>query len=313
MRVIETRRYGGPEVLEEVERPDPASRPGRVRVRVTAVPVSPVDLWTRAGRLAAMTPGLEPPFVLGWEFAGTVLEDAEGFAAGRPVVGMIPWFAVAGTGVGAYAEVVSAEPGWLAPVPAGLDPVPAATLGMNGQTAAQSLDLAGLRPGDTVLVTGASGLVGAVAVQLAVAAGAHVLAVAAGPDDEPYLAGLGAKQVLPRTAPADLAAAVRAVHPAGVDALFDAAVLGPPAIGAVRDGGVFVSATGPAAPPPERGIRVESVRTEPDPAQLAELLDALAGGRLSTRVAGTLPLSEAAEAHRRLAAGGLRGKLILTP
>lgn len=312
MRVIEVRRYGGPEVLEEVERPDPRPAPGRVRVRVTALPVNPVDLWTRDGLLAAMTPGLQPPFVLGWELAGTVLEDGEGFTAGQPVVGMVPWFAVAATGIGTYAEIVSAEPGWLAPLPAGVDPVPAATLGLNAQTAAQSLDLLGLRAGDTLLVTGASGAVGAFAVQLAAAAGAHVVAVAAGADDEPYLAGLGAKQVLPRTGPADLAAAVRGAYPAGVDALLDAALLGPPAIGAVRDGGVFVSASSPAAPAAERGVRVESVMTRPDAALLADLLTALADGRLTTRVAGTLPLADAAEAHRRLAAGGLRGKLVLT-
>lgn len=312
MRVIEVRRYGGPEVLVEAERPEPRPEPGRVRVRVEAAPVNPVDLWTREGGTAALTPGLAPPFVLGWELAGTVLDDGEGFSAGQPVAGMVPWFGVATAGHGAYAEIVSAEPGWLAPLPAGVDLVPASTVALNGQTAAQALDLAGLRAGDSVLVTGASGLVGGFAVQLAAAAGVHVVAVAAGADDEPYLAGLGAKQVLPRTAPADLAAAVRAAHPAGVDALVDAALLGPPAIGAVRDGGMFVSVTGPATPAPERGVRVEAVRTEPDAAQLADLLAAVADGRLTTRVAGTLPLSAAAEAHRRLAAGGLRGRLVLT-
>lgn len=313
MRVIEVRRYGGPEVLEEVERPEPQPVPGRVRVRVTAATVNPVDLWTREGQLTAMTPGLEPPFLLGWELAGTVLEDGEGFAAGQPVVGMVPWFGVAAAGIGTYAEVLSAEPGWLAPLPAGVDPVSAATVGLNGQTAAQSLDLVGLRAGATLLVTGASGAVGAFAVQLAAAAGAHVLAVAADTDDAPYLDGLGARQVLPRTAPADLPAAVRAAHPAGVDALFDAALFGQPAIGAVRDGGVFVSASVPAAPAAERGVRADTVQTHPDAAGLAELLTALAEGRLVTRVAGTLPLAEAAEAHRRLAAGGLRGKLVLIP
>lgn len=313
MRVVEVRQYGGPEVLEVVERAEPRTAPGRVRVRVTAATVNPADLWTRDGLLAALTPGLAAPFVLGWELAGTVLEDGEGFTAGQPVAGMVPWFGVAAAGIGAYAEIVSAEPGWLAPLPAGVDPVDAATVSMNGQTAAQSLELLALRPGDTLLVTGASGAVGAFAVQLAVAAGAHVLAVAAGADDEPWLAGLGAKQVLPRTAPAELAAAARAVHPGGVDAVLDAAVSGPPAIGAVRDGGVFVAVTGPAAPAAERGIRVASVETEPDAAQLSGLLTALAEGRLTTRVASTLPLTEAAEAHRRQARGGLRGKLVLIP
>lgn len=309
MRAIEVRRYGGPEVLEVVERPEPEPAAGRVRVRVAAAAVNPADLWARAGALTAMTPGLEPPFVLGWDLAGTVLEDAAGFTAGQRVVGMVPWFGVAAAGIGSYAEVVSVEPGWLAPLPAGADLVEAATIGMNGQTAAQSLDLLGLRPGDTLLVTGASGVVGAVAVQLAAAAGVHVLAVPAGPDDDAYVAGLGAKQVLSRTD--DVAAAVRAVLPDGVDAVFDAALAGPATIGAVRDGGAFVSASAPAAPAAERGIRVASVQTSPDPAQLAGLVAGLADGRLTTRVAATYPLAAAAEAHTRAGARGVRGKIVL--
>jgi NADPH:quinone reductase-like Zn-dependent oxidoreductase len=113
--------------------------------------------------------------------------------------------------------------------------------------------------------------------------------------------------VLPRTAPGDLAAAL----PDGVDAVLDAAS-GPAAIAAVRDGGVFVAVTAPAKPAPERGIRVDSVFASPDPAQLAELARALAAGRLTARVAAAYPLARAADAHRRAAAGGLRGKVVLT-
>lgn len=312
MRVVEVGEYGEPEVLREARRPDPRPEPGRVRVRVAAATVNPVDLWTRAGAVQAMTPGLTPPFVLGWDLAGTVLESSAGFAAGQRVAGMVPWFGVGKDGIGAYAEIVSALPEWLAPLPDGVGFAAAATLGMNAQTAAQSLDLLALRAGQTVLVTGASGAVGGFAVELAAAAGAHVLALAGGPDDEAHLAGLGAKQVVPRTAPSSLAAAVRELQPGGVDAVLDAALLGQPVLGAVADGGVFIGASAPL-PVAERGIRVQAVETEPDGRRLAGLLADLAAGRLTARVRATLPLSQAAEAHRRAAIPGQRGKLVLLP
>jgi NADPH:quinone reductase len=311
MRVVEVRRYGGPEVVAVAERPDPAPAAGRVRVRIAAATVNPVDLWAREGQVQVMTPGLTPPFVPGWDLAGTVLEDSEGFRAGQRVVGQVPWFGVAKNGIGTHADLLSAEPGWLAPLPDGVDLAEAATLGLNAPTAAQALDLLGLHAGQTLLVTGASGAVGGFSVQLAAAAGLRVLAVAAGPDDEAYLAGIGAKQVLPRTAPDDLAAAVRASHVGGVDAVLDAALYGQPAIGAVRDGGAFVSASTPAAPAAERGVRVQAVSVRPNAPQLAALAADLATGRLSTRVAETFELDRGADAHRAAGTRGLRGKIVL--
>lgn len=312
MRVVEVRRYGGPEVVGEAERPDPRPEAGRVLVRVAAAEVNPVDLWAREGRVQPMTPGLQPPFVPGWNLAGTVLDAAEGFTAGQPVVGLLPWFGSVLEGIGAHAEIVSAEPGWLAPLPAGADPVEAATVGLNAPTAAQALDLLALDKGDTLLVTGASGAVGGFAVQLAAAAGIEVLAAAGGPEDEAHLAGIGAARVLPRATPEELAAAVRAVRPAGVDAVLDTALLGQPALSAVRDGGAFVSASAPAAPTPERDVRVQAVSVRPDAGQLAGLAAEVAAGRLWTRVAGTYPFGQAAEAHRRAGTRGLRGRVVLT-
>jgi NADPH2:quinone reductase len=311
MRVVEVRQYGGPEVVGEAERPDPRPQPGRVLVRVAAAEVNPVDLWAREGLLEDAIPGLEPPFVPGWNLAGTVLASAEGFAAGQPVVGLIPWFGVAKDGIGAHAEIVPAEPGWLAPLAAGSDPVQAATLGLNAPAAAQALDLLDVGKGGTLLVTGASGAVGGFAVQLAAAAGVEVIATASGPDDEAYLAGLGAARVLPRTAPDELAGAVRALQPAGVDAALDAALLGAPALGVVRDGGAFVSASPPAAPASERGIRVQAVSVRPDANQLAALAVDFAAGRLRTRVAGAYEFSAAADAHRLAGTRGLRGRVVL--
>lgn len=311
MRVVEVQGYGGPEVLAEVERPDPAPAPGRVRVEVRARVVNPVDLWTREGQLAAALPQLAAPFVLGWDLAGTVVEDAAGFRAGDRVAGMVPWFEAGPAGTGSYAGIVVAEPEWLAPLPDAVPFAAGAVAALNGQTAAQALEL--LDPAvRTLLVTGASGAVGGFAVELAAAAGLDVVALAAGADDEPYLTGLGAKQVLPRLAPADLAGAVRAAVPGGVDAVLDAAQLGAPALAAVRDGGAYVGVVAWRSPEAERGVTVTAVQSEPRSAQLGELLEGLAAGRLSARVAAELPLGEAAQAHRRAAAGGVRGKIVLT-
>ncbi|MFF1904826.1 zinc-binding dehydrogenase [Kitasatospora sp. NPDC058218] len=100
--------------------------------------------------------------------------------------------------------------------------------------------------------------------------------------------------------------------PGGVDGIFDAALISDPLLSALRTGGSFVSATRTRVPSPERGIRVSAVGGTPDGAQLKEILERLAAGRLKTRVAGVLPLEQAAEAHRRAEAGHLPGRLVLT-
>jgi NADPH:quinone reductase-like Zn-dependent oxidoreductase len=311
MYVVEAPDYGPPEVLRLTTRPEPEPTPGRVRVRVAAATVNPADAGTRAGAFAWRLPDLPKPFVLGWDFAGTVLDDAGGFRAGERVAGMIPWFAL-GTGEGAAADIVSADPSWLGRVPAGLDDVVAATVPLNGLTARQAVEVLAIGPGAVVAVTGASGAVGGFATQLLAAAGAHVIAVASR-GDEAYVASLGAKDVVTRTPDADLSAAIREVAPAaGVDAVFDPGSAGAGLLAVIRDGGVHVASTAPL-PDPGRGIRMARVEVEPDAAQLQSLLDDVGAGRLQTRVAATLPFGDAAEAHRRVEAGGLRGKIVLVP
>jgi NADPH2:quinone reductase len=290
MFVVEVSRFGDAGVLVGAQRPDPAPTPGRVPVRVTAAVVNPVDVVTRAG----LIPGLTPPFVLGWDFAGVTPD-------GTAVAGLVPWFAEAGA-TGTYADVVLADPAWLAPIPAGVDPAEAATLALNGLTAQQALALAALPAGTRLLITGASGGVGGFAVQLAAAAGLSVTAIAS-PGDESYVASLGAKEVLTRGT---------ALQPSSFDAALDAASYGG-VLHAVRDGGTYISVTDPSTPPSERDIRVAKVGVVPSSEGLAVLLSDLAAGRLVTRVAGRLPLSSAAEAHRRAEEGGLRGKLVLLP
>jgi len=282
---------------------------GQVRVRVLAATVNSVDLMTAGGVLASMTPHLELPLVLGWDVVGEVdaVGDGAQYQVGDRVAAMVPWFE---RGAGAYVEAVVLDEAWTAPLPAGADPVLAATVPLNGQTAHQAVDLLALEPGQQVLVTGASGGVGGFAVQLAAARGASVVAVASH-GDEDRVRALGAARVLARSD--DLLTAARQVVPAGFDAVLDAVPVGPQLVDAVRDGGIFVTVLDPAAPAEERGVRVAKVSVRPDRAQLARLLIDLAAGRLTTTVAQTLPLVEAAEAHELVAGGGLRGKVVLVP
>jgi NADPH2:quinone reductase len=269
-----------------------------VLVAIRAATVNPTDLSTRDGSRRRRMPDLEPPFVPGWDLAGEVL------STGARVVGMIPFVQIGGR-VGAYAERAAVDPAWLAPLPEGVPFEDAATLPLNALTARQALDLLGLAAGDALLVTGASGGVGGFAVQLAVADGLRVIAVA-GRDDEDWVASLGAAEVLPRDA--DLS------EIDAVDGVLDAVPLGPRvSTAALRVGGTAVFTRPPDAPEPDRDLRFETVLVQPDAAMLSGLAEQLAAGRLRTRVAHVLPLDEAARGHELAEAGGLRGKVVLVP
>jgi NADPH:quinone reductase-like Zn-dependent oxidoreductase len=137
-----------------------------------------------------------------------------------------------------------------------------------------------------------------------------VVAVAAAADEE-LVRGFGADEFVARGP--ELGDRVRALVPGGVDAVLDPALLGLEALDAVRGGGEFVAFAAGAAPIPLRGVRVSSVWIRADGERLAELSRLAEKGVLPLRVAEVLPLSEAATAHERLAAGGLRGRLVLTP
>jgi len=304
MRVCEVTEFGGPEVLRVAERAEPTGAPGEVVVRIAAANINPSDLAARSGAVRRRMPSLTPPFVAGWDFAGEVADAGDGgsrFAAGDPVVGMIPWIQIGGR-TGAYAEAAAVDPAWLVPRPAALDPVTAATIPLNALTARQALDLLAVEAGATLLVTGASGAVGGFATQLAVADGLRVLAVASDGDDE-WVEGLGPAEVLARDT--DLGAL------APVDALLDAVPVGAGAAAAVRAGGVAVFTRGVSVDGRD-DLTVHTPLVRPDADVLASLVDAVAAGRLRTRVAATFSLADAAEAHRLAERGGNRGKLILT-
>ncbi|MEV7414133.1 NADP-dependent oxidoreductase [Streptomyces sp. NPDC089919] len=308
MRAVVARGYGGSEVLEVVRVPVPEPGPGQVRVRVEAAAVNPVDLATRSGALvgAGLMAARERTGI-GWDVAGVVDRVGEGvtaFSPGRRVIGLRDLLDVS---LGGYAEYLVLEASALAEAPPGTPATAAATLPLNGLTAFQALGLLGLPAGRTVLVTGAGGAVGGFAVELAARRGLRVVAQA-GASDAGFLRRLGADAVVGRDA-GDLGHEVRRLVPGGVDGALDTVGLGVRALAAVRTGGAFVTVVGGSAPLPLRGIRVHQQWISADGAALA----ALAAMDLTLRVAGVLPLERAAEAHDRLAAGGIRGRLVLVP
>lgn len=311
MKVVGVTEFGGPEMLRSVDVPEPHAGPGQVRIRVAAAAVNPTDTLLRAGgqrtRLAAQT----PPYVPGMDAAGTIDEvgtDVTGRTVGEQVMAIaVP----ASPTKGAYAELLVVPATQAVPVPAGSSLVEAATIPMNGLTTVLALDALALRPGDTLAVTGAAGAVGGYAVQLGRERGLRVLADAA-PADAELITALGADVVVPRGD--DVAQRFRAEVPDGVPGLVDAAVLEELIVPAVADGGSIASVRVWEGEQ-ERGITVHRIMVATS-AHRTDLLDglrrAVEAGVLTARVADTYPADRAADAHRRLAAGGTRGRLVLT-
>jgi NADPH:quinone reductase len=301
MRAAVIRSFGGPDVIEIAEVPIPTPGPGQVLIRVSAATVNPVDLATRAGQLASaglMVP--EFPIGLGWDVAG-VVDSGSGFQPGDHVIGLSDRLDVP---LGTYADYVVLDTSAVALAPPELSAIEAATLPLNGLTALQALDLANPPEGGTLLVTGAAGAVGGFAVELAVQRGLRVAAVAR-PQDEALMHSLGASWFIPSTAP--LAPTVRSLIPGGADAALDTALTGIPTLNAVRNKGTFIAVAANAAPTPLRAITVKNIWINANTHQLTQLT------ALTPRIADTLPLTKAALAHERLATGGLRGRLVLTP
>jgi NADPH:quinone reductase-like Zn-dependent oxidoreductase len=288
--------FGGPEAVEvvEAEVPEPAAR--QVRIKVAASALNPVDVAVRSGAFG----GAGGRIGLGWDVAGTV--DATGVATawsvGDEVVALDYGMAKP---VGAHAEYVVVDADAAAKAPVTVDAVHAATLPLNALTAVQALDLLELSPGRSLLVTGAAGAVGGYAVQPAAHRGVSVTALARDTDEE-LVRELGAGRFVSGS-----------VEPRSFDAVLDAAVLGESALEWVRDGGAYVGVIPQAQSASVRGVRTAAVEVRADGARLAELVRLVDDGVLTTRVAETYPLEEAAKAHARLAEGGVRGRLVLVP
>jgi NADPH:quinone reductase-like Zn-dependent oxidoreductase len=312
MRAVGVTEFGPPDALHLVELPDPEPGPGEVRVRVRAAAVNPTDTVLRSGGRAERLKDVAPPHVPGMDAAGVLDAIGDGTATDLRIGERVMAVVVPLGPRGAYAERVVVPAESVVRAPAGASDAQAATLPMNGLTARVALDELALQPGQTLAVTGAAGAVGGYAVQLGRAEGLRVVADAA-PDDEALVRRLGADVVVPRGD--DFAARVRAVASEGVDGLVDGALLESLAVGAVRDGGGMATLRGyDGGGGVERGITffpvyVRNYAREHE--KLDELRARAEAGVLTLRVARTLPVEQASQAHRLLEAGGVRGRLVL--
>ncbi|HET9516846.1 MAG TPA: NADP-dependent oxidoreductase, partial [Actinoplanes sp.] len=298
MRAVVFNTFGDPSVLSVQDVPLPKIGPGQALIRVEAAAVHPADLAARAGAFGPMLP--PGTYVTGWDVAGIVVEtapDVTGVDLGIAVVGMSDWLR---THVGTHAEHVVLDVAALAPAPRSVPNVEAATLPANGLTAVQALDLLDLPAGASLAVIGAGGAVGGYAVELARLRGLDVIGVGS-EQDSAFIGKLGATFVARSDDPATT---IRAVARHGVDGLLDTASIGAPALSAVRDGGAYVGVIRPAAPAPERDIRVDTVSVHSDGEALWDLVKLVDDGRLTLRVADTFPFEQAAAAHTLLARPG---------
>lgn len=329
MRAVRLHEHGGPDVLRYEEVPIPEPGPGEVLVRVHATGVNPPDWYLRDGMTTM--PGewkstVSLPVIPGTDVSGvveTVAADVEAFAPGDEVFGLLRFPSFKGS---AYAEYVAAPASDLAHKPAGIDHVHAAGAPMAGLTAWQFLIDVGhdhpspfqearhqptaLDADTTVLVNGAAGGVGHLALQLAKWKGARVIAVASGAHAS-FLRELGADRFIDYTTsrPEELVN--------DVDLVLDT-VGGPGSASLLRTlkrgGAQFPVLPGGVGEEEaaKLGITLSSAQVRSNGAQLAELGSLLDTGTVRVAIDSTFPLSDARGAHERAARGHIRGKIVLT-
>lgn len=311
MRAVGVMTFGGPEQLQVLDIPVPEAGQGEVRIRVHGATVNPTDIGLRSGAYGERLAGRTPPFIPGMDASGTISQvgHGAGFSRGDAVIAIV---LPTGPHGGAYADQVVVPAASVVARPAGCDALAAATLPMNGLTARISLDQLELRAGQTLVVTGAAGAYGGYVLQLAHAEGLTVIADGNGTDEDAQLLHqLGADHVVPRGD--DFVERVRRLLPDGADGVADGAVLNERVSGVLRDGGAMAVVRGWSGDP-GRGIKVHSTRvfgSASDTAALDRLRRQVEQGILTLRVARSYRPDEAADAHRALEAGGVRGRLVL--
>ena len=305
-RAVIYETFGGPEVLELREVPEPHAGPGEVRVRVTAAGLNPMDWLIPSRPEAAAQFGITVPSGFGYDFAGVVDEvggGATGFAVGDRVYG--------GALARAAADFVvvkrrqGAEALWH--TPDGISDEVASTLPVAGATAAAALAAIGLRSGDTVLIGGAAGGVGVFAVQLAKLAGATVIGTASESTFE-FLRQLGAEPVAYGPGLADR---VRALAPGGVTAATD--LFGTETAETALALGVPPEriSTVAAGPNPPGGVRATG-GIDAGPDALERITDAILAGRITVPIAAVFPIEQIRDAVTLQAGRHVHGKIVVT-
>jgi NADPH:quinone reductase len=289
----------------------PEAKPGEVLMRVHAASINGIDLSIASGQLQGMLE-YHFPVVLGKDFAGTVEAvgtGVTGFAAGDRVFGVVSDPSPLSSRSFAEYLAVPAGPN-LSRVPEGVDFAAAGVLGLAGSAALQAVDAVAPAAGETVLVSGATGGVGAYAVQLIVARGATVIATARPGGEEDFVRDLGASHGVDYTG--DVAEQVRAIRPGGVEAVLHFAGDGA-ALGELLVSGGRLASTLIMSPDqlPVPNAHVSGVFANPDAATLDRLAAEVAAGRLKTPIQQTYTLDRIGEAFAAFAAG-TRGKLAVS-
>jgi len=302
MKAIVIKSYGDESVVEytDIERPKPKA--DEVLVKVQVAGVNPIDWKIRGG--VGKRLGLTLPITLGGEIAGTIEtigSDVKDFKEGYAVYGVIA--------SGGYAEYAIAKVGDIAPKPESLDFKNAAAIPLGALTAWQAIfDLANLSSGQRILIDGASGGVGSMAVQLAKAKGAYVIGLASGRNEE-FVRDLGADEFVDYTKQ-NFEEVVK-----NVDVVLDA--VGGDTFGTsfktLKKGGFLVTTVEfpSEEKAPEFGVKVARVFSKPNAKELAEITQLVDEGKLKAHVSTVLPLAEVKKAHQLSESGHTRGKIVL--
>jgi len=311
MRAAAIDRTGGPEVLTLHRLPVPTPGPDEVLVALDTAGVGPWDIDVRES--LAYWKNQQFPVVLGVDGAGTVAAvgaDVRDFKVGDAVYSYA-WNNPKG---GFYAEYVALPAKAVARVPAGMSLKEAGAMAVSALTALQGIDDAlHVKPGETLVIHGASGAVGSLALQFARLRGAKVLATASGEDGVSFVKRLGASAAVDGRH-GDIRTAAGAFAPGGVDAVL--ALAGGEAlescIDALKPGGRVAFPSGVRPEPRARaGLRVVKYDALTGPGEYARLNQAIAAARLEVPIAAEFPLAEAAKAQERMAAGHVLGKIVL--
>jgi len=300
--------YATPGSIHEL--PDPQPAEGEVRVRIAAASINPFDNFVVQGYMKERMPSSFPLVPCG-DLSGTVDQvgaGVEGLAPGDPVFGVLGW-----GGKGTLAELAVAKPDTLARRPGALDDKAAAALPLAGVSALMSVDAAGVKRDDVVVVIGASGGIGGYAVQLAALRGAHVIGVTSSGRVD-YVKSLGAAEVVDRSA-GDLVAAIKARHPDGVDVLIDTAsdAAGMAhTVGVVKKGGVATSMRGAAQGEAltSHGVKGVNIQTQVTTERLEHLGALSAEGKLKPPAIHAFALADSNEGFKSIGKTG--GKIVIT-
>jgi len=313
MRAATIDQFGGPEKIRSQTIPVPRLEADEILMHVETAGVGAWDPMEREGLFDKMMGGKAKfPYVMGSDGAGTVAavgSNVTGFKPGDRVYG----FGLANAKGGFYAEYVALKQENVSVIPKSLPTDQAGAMPFDAMTALRGLeDKIALQPGETILIFGASGGIGHLAVQLAKRMGARVIAVASGEDGVNLVKGLGADVVIDGHRD-DVEGAIRKFAPSGLDAVLLTAG-GDQAnriVSAVRPGGRVAYPNGvEPAPRPRAGVKVDAYDGMPDPEAIQRLNQLIEIGPFEVHVAQAFPLAEAADAQRRLGEHYV-GKLVL--